>query len=87
MFCDINATINKLTERFHLDEKILMLSSSVACLSFTILNTFENKGSIKIVFFFYNTVIDINQVDVNFSIIYLVARSDLGRLLHAKISY
>ena len=36
---------------FHLDEKILMLSSSVVCLSLTILNTFENKGSIKIVFF------------------------------------
>ena len=68
MFCEINATINKLTERFHLDEKILMLSSSVVCLSLTILNTFENKGSIKIVFFFYSTVIDINQVDVNFAI-------------------
>ena len=52
VFCEINATINMLTERFHLDEKILMLSSSVVCLSFIILNTFENKGSIKIVFFF-----------------------------------
>ena len=52
VFCEINATINMLTERFHLDEKILMLSSSVVCLSFIILNTFENKGSMKIVFFF-----------------------------------
>ena len=57
-----------LTEWFHLDWKVLMLSSSVVCLSLTILNTFENKGSIKIVFFFYSTVIDINQVDVNFAI-------------------
>ena len=51
VFCEINATINMLTEWFHLGWKVLMLSSSVVCLSLTVLNTFENKGSIKIVFF------------------------------------
>ena len=34
--CVINATINTLMERLHRDTKILMLSSSVVCLSFTI---------------------------------------------------
>ena len=38
LFCTINATINMLTKWFHHDEKILMLSSSVICLSFTVLN-------------------------------------------------
>ena len=60
MFCEINATINMLTETFHLDEKILMLSS------FIILNTFENKGSIKIVFFFIVPLLI--SMDVNFAI-------------------
>ena len=40
---------NTLTKRFHRDEKILILSSSVVCLSFTILNIFENnRGLVKI---------------------------------------
>ena len=53
-----------------------MLSSSVVCLSFTILNTFENKkGIIKILV--YSSVIDIyNQMDVIFfTIIILVITS------------
>ena len=56
----INATT--LTKRFHHDEKIIMfISLSVFCLSFTILNTFENKkGVIKILV--YSSVIDINQI-------------------------
>ena len=37
-------TTNTLTK--HCDEKILMLSSSVVCLSLTILNIFENKKGI-----------------------------------------
>ena len=38
-----------LTKRFHNDEKLLILSSSVVCLSFTILNIFEtNRGLVKI---------------------------------------
>ena len=49
--------INPLTEWFHRDEKILMLSSSVVCLSFPILNTFENYNSVSN---FYN------QMDVIF---------------------
>ena len=40
-----------------------MLSSSVCCLSFAILNTFEDKkGIIKILV--TNSAIDINQIDV-----------------------
>ena len=61
-------------ERFHqCDEK--MLSSSVVCLSFTILNTFENKkGIIKILV--YSSIIDIyNQMDVIFFTIILVITS------------
>ena len=43
----------------HCDEK--MLSSSVVCLSFTILNTFEaKKGIIKILV--YSSVTDISQM-------------------------
>ena len=55
------------------DEK--MLSSSVVCLSFTILSTFENKkGIIKILI--YSSVIDIyNQMDVIFFTIILVITS------------
>ena len=52
-----------------------MLSSSVVCLSFTILNTFENKkGIFKILI--YSSVIDIyNQMDVIFFTIILVITS------------
>ena len=47
--CVINAMINMLTEQFDCDEKILMLSLSIVCLSSTVLNAFENKkGIIKI---------------------------------------
>ena len=55
------------------DEK--MLSSSVVCLSFTILSTSENKkGIIKILI--YSSVIDIyNQMDVIFFTIILVITS------------
>ena len=42
----------------HCDEK--MLSSSVVCLSFTILNTFKTKKGIKILV--YSSVTDINQM-------------------------
>ena len=42
-----------------------MLSSSVVCLSFSILTTFEyKKGIIQIIV--YSSVIDINQIDVIF---------------------
>ena len=62
VFCVINATINRLGEQFHCDQKILMFSSSVVCLSFTIENIFKNKkGTIKIVV--YKSVIEINQID------------------------
>ena len=56
--------LNTLTKRFHCDEKIslLMLSSSVVCLSFT--SSKNNKGIIKILV--YISVIDINQIDVLF---------------------
>ena len=37
----VNATINTLTKQFHLDEKMLRLSSS-----FTLLNVFEKKKGI-----------------------------------------
>ena len=51
VYCTINAAINTLTKRLHRDEKILILSSSVVCLSFTILNIFKNKkGILKILF-------------------------------------
>ena len=54
-----------LMKRFHHDEKILMLSSSVICLSFTVLNIFERrKVSRKTLV--YSPVIDINQMDVIF---------------------
>ena len=55
--------LNTLTKRFHCDEKIslLMLSSSVVCLSFT---CSKNKKGIKILV--YISVIDINQIDVLF---------------------
>ena len=57
--------LNTLTKRFHRDEKIslLMLSSSVVCLSFT--SSKNKKGIIKILV--YISVIDINQIDVLFS--------------------
>ena len=66
LFCTINATIiNMLMKRFHHDEKILMLSSSVICLSFTVLNIFKRrKVSRKTLV--YSPVIDINQMDVIF---------------------
>ena len=42
LYCTINATIiNTLTKQFHLDEKMLTLSSS-----FTLLNVFEKKKGI-----------------------------------------
>ena len=50
------------------EKKILMLSSSVVCFSFTILNIFENeKGIIKILV--YSSVIDINQMEGIFATI------------------
>ena len=54
--------LNTLTKRFHRDEKIslLMLSSSVVCLSFT--SSKNKKGINKILV--YISVIDINQIDV-----------------------
>ena len=59
---------NTLTKQFHREEKILMLSSSLVCFSFTISNVFENKnGSIKILV--YGSVIDINQMEVIFAIL------------------
>ena len=59
----INATT--LTKRFHDDEKIIMfISLSVICLSFTILNTFENKkGVTKILV--YSSSVFIDRVDAN----------------------
>ena len=49
-----------LTKRFHNDEKLLILSSSVVCLSFTILNIFEtNRGLVKIIV--YSFVFDHNN--------------------------
>ena len=55
----INVTIKTLREPFHCDKK--MLSSSVVCLSFTILNTFETKkGIIKILV--YSSVITVKPV-------------------------
>ena len=55
--------INTLTKTFNHNEKILMLSSSLVCLSFTILNFFENnRGIIKILV--YTSVIDIIQINV-----------------------
>ena len=53
-----------------------MLSSLVVCLSFTILNTFENKkGIIKILV--YSSVTDnYNQMDVIFFTIILVITSN-----------
>ena len=62
-------------EQFHWhDEK--KLSPSVVCLSYAILNTFENKkGIIKILL--YSSVIDIyNQIDVTFFTIILVITND-----------
>ena len=47
VFCVINAMIKTLTERFHRHyEKMLMLNSWVVCLSFNILNIFENEKGI-----------------------------------------
>ena len=56
--------LNTLTKRFHRDEKIslLMLSSSVVCLSFT--SSKNKKGTIKILV--YISVIDTNQIHVLF---------------------
>ena len=69
--------IKTLKEQFHCDEK--MLSSSVVCLlSFTILDTFENKKGTIIIILVYSSVIDINQLDVIFwEKLYLTARSNL----------
>ena len=62
--CDKYVMIKTLKEQFHCDEK--MLSSSVVCLlSFTILDTFENKKG-TIIILVYSSVIDINQLDVIF---------------------
>ena len=56
--------IKTLKEQFHCDEK--MLCSSVVCLlSFTILDTFENKKG-TIIILVYSSVNDINQLDVIF---------------------
>ena len=41
LYCMVNATVNTLTKQFHLDEKMLRLSSS-----FTLLNVFEKKKGI-----------------------------------------
>ena len=56
--------LNTLTKRFHCDEKIrlLMLSSSVVCLSFT--SSKNKKGIVKILV--YISVIDINEINVLF---------------------
>ena len=56
----INATT--LTGRVLRDDKIILfISLSVICLSFTILNNFENKkGLIKVLV--YSFVIDVNEI-------------------------
>ena len=56
--------LNTLTKRFHRDEKIslLMLSSSVVCLSFT--SSKNKEGIVKILV--YISVIDINEINVLF---------------------
>ena len=79
VFCVIKATIDTLRERFHRhDEKILMLSSWVVCLSFKILNTFENeKGIVKILV--NSFVIDIHQIDMIFFAIITTRRSGAMR--------
>ena len=60
--------MQQLMKRFHREKKILMLSSLVVSLSFTVLDVLENKkGIIKILV--YSSVIDINQMDVIFAII------------------
>ena len=52
-----------------------MLSSLVVCLSFTILNVFENKkGIIKILV--YSSVIDINRNNVIFFAIIIIITGD-----------
>ena len=52
-----------------------MLSSLVVCLSFTILNVFENKiGIIKILV--YSSVIDINRINVIFFAIIIIITGD-----------
>ena len=72
VYCTINATIHTLMKRFLCDEKILILSSSMVCLSFTTLKVFENKkGIIKSQV--YSSVIDINQMDVIFSAIIITS--------------
>ena len=60
--------MQQLMKRFGREQKILMLSSSIVCLSFTILDILKKrKGIIKILV--YSSVIDINQMDVIFAII------------------
>ena len=60
--------MQQLMKQFGREQKILMLSSSVVCLSFTILDVLKKrKGIIKILV--YSSVIDINQMDVIFAII------------------
>ena len=60
--------MQQLMKRFHREKKILMLSSLVVSLSFTVLDVLENKkGIIKILV--YSSVIDINQMEVIFAVI------------------
>ena len=60
--------MQQLMKRFGREQKILMSSSSIVCLSFTILDVLKKrKGIIKILV--YSSVIDINQMDVIFAII------------------
>ena len=47
-------------KQFHNDEKMLMLSSSVICLSFTVLNIFERRKVLRKTLA-YSSVIDINH--------------------------
>ena len=51
-----------LTKRFNRDDKKTMfISLSVICLSFTILNTFENKEGVSKILV-YSSVTEINQI-------------------------
>ena len=50
--------MQQLMKRFGREQKILMLSSSVVCLSFTILDVLKKrKGIIKILVYSYSSVI------------------------------
>ena len=63
--------LNTLTKRFHRDEKIslLMLSSSVVCISFT--SSKNKNGIVKILVCI--SVIDINQMDALFFAIIIIS--------------